>query len=207
MSILWASLPYSAFGQSDWRYWNELRFVRIISPQFSYHVKSEQRWIANSRDLGLHNYASGILLRSNDYWSIEANVKHELDRNESGWKPEWRLEFIAKAASGYKGFTFGVNTRMEYRRFKDLTKWRWREKLLLRRKVVAFGCQCNAFLANEFFYDFMEKNLVQNRADIGMTVPVRGAFAIAFFYRLKSNLRSDRWLHSHVVGTKFSFSP
>lgn len=192
-----------SFASDDWQYWNEFKFKHNISEKIDVHLKIEQRIIDRVGGFALHNYSPGIIYEINKYFHFELNYKYEREQLNEVWKDEHRLEMIPIITWEWSGYKLNVRNRLEYRSIEGDEKWRWREKLKIKRSVMISDFVFTPFVSEEIFYDFKLDEFNQNRAAIGFTKEISKSLEIGLYYMRKSNKRNGSWIGANVLGTEF----
>jgi hypothetical protein len=192
-----------SFASDDWQYWNEFKLKHNINEKIDVHLKLEQRIVDHVGDFALHNYSPGIVYGINKYFDFELNYKYEREKVNEEWRDEHRLEMIPIIKWEWSGYKFNVRNRFEYRTIEGDDKWRWREKLKIKRNVMMGDFVFTPFVSEEIFYDFKEDEFNQNRAAIGFTKEITKSLEIGLYYLRKSNKRNGSWTGVNVLGTEF----
>ena len=193
-----------AFASDEWQYWNEIKLKHSIGEKLDAHFKIEQKLVDDFNYFGLHNYALGVVFKINKYFDFELNYKYEREKGEKEWTEEHRVAIIPITKLEWMGNKFNIKTRFEYRSLEGESKWKWREKLKIKRLIKIGVFKFTPFLSEEIFYDFKVNEFNQNRVATGISKMITKNSGIDLYYMRKNNKRDGAWLGVNILGTKFS---
>ena len=192
----------SAQAADDWQYWNGVKLKHALHEKLDAHIKFGQRVTDDLGELGLHNYAPGIVYKPNKHLQYAIGYKYELSKGASRWSQEHRLEQILTLEGSWIGFKGGVGTRFEYRSIDGSEKWRWREKLKISLPMAIGQISFSPYVSEEFFYDFLIDEYNQNRAVVGITKKIASDIEVDLYYMYKANLKSAGWSGVNIFGSR-----
>ena len=104
-----------AQAADDWQYWNGMKLTHGLHEQWDVQIKVEQRVTGDLDELGLHNYAPGIVYKPNTHVQYAVGYKYELSKGASRWSEEHRLQQMLTLKGVWRRFKGSVGTRFEYR--------------------------------------------------------------------------------------------
>ena len=204
VGILLCGVAGHAQAADDWQYWNGIKLKHALHEQLDVHIKVEQRVTGDLSELGLLNYAPGIVYKPNTHMQYAIGYKYVRSKGTSRWSEEHRLEQILTLKGSWLGFNGSVGTRFEYRSLDGDEKWRWREKAKISRPIVLGNIELSPYLSEEFFYDFKTDEYNQNRAVIGVAKKLSSSVELDLYYMYKANLKSSGWSGVNVFGTSMT---
>ena len=193
-----------AFASDEWQYWNEIKLKYSIGEKLDAHFKIEQKLLDDFNYFGLHNYTPGVVFKINKYFDFELNYKYEREKGEKEWTEEHRVAIIPIIKLEWMGNKFNIRTRFEHRNLEGESKWRWREKLKIKRLIKIGVFEFTPFLSEEIFYDFKVNEFNQNRVATGISKMITKNSGIDLYYMRKNNKRDGAWPGVNILGTKFS---
>jgi hypothetical protein len=191
----------SARASDDWNYWNGVKLKHALHEKLDAHIKVEQRVTDDLGEVGLHNYAPGIVYKPNKHVDYAVGYKYELSKGASRWSEEHRLEKILTLKGSWIGFKGSVGTRFEYRSIDADERWRWREKFKISRSMAIGEFKFSPYVSEELFYDFLIDKYNQNRAAVGLTKKLSSNTELDLYYMYKASLQSVGWAGVNVFGT------
>jgi hypothetical protein len=192
-----------AHSSDDWQYWNEFVIKHKLTQRITAHVKLEQRIVNDFGNFALHNYAPGFVYEFSKYFDFELNYKFERVKIKKGWIDEHRLEIIPIFSWQGAKFKFKLRSRLEYRVIEGNERWRWREKIKIKRDINLNGFKFSPFLSEEIFYDLKIGEFNQNRVKAGVSKEIIHNLEFTLFYMYKSNKLFNSWFGANVLGTEF----
>ncbi len=197
------SFASKVFASDEGQYWNELKIKHTLSEKLDVHIKIEQRFVDDFNNLGLHNYAPGVVFKINQHFNFELNYKFEREKGVKGWSSEHRVEIIPVIKWEWREYQLNNRNRFEFRSFKEENKWRWREKLKIKKHMKIGAFEFTPFVSEEIFYDFKVNEFNQNRIATGISKEINKNLEINLYYLRKNNKRDDAWPGVNILGTEF----
>ena len=201
--ILVLAYASRSFASDEWQYWNEIKLKHSFGKNLDAHIKIEQRFVDDFNDLGLHNYAPGVVFRINRCFDFELNYKYEREKGEKEWSEEHRVELIPTIKWKLEEYKLNIKNRFEYRIVEGKNKWRWREKLKIKRHIEIGVFEFTPFVSEEIFYDFKVNEFNQNRVTTGISKMITKNSGIDLYYMRKNNKRDGAWPGVNILGTEF----
>ncbi|WP_299701211.1 DUF2490 domain-containing protein [uncultured Pontibacter sp.] len=203
--ISFSVLSIVASAQNTWQYWDEVEIKYPISSAATLGFTWEQRVTDNIGTFALHNYGFALQYTFNDYFRIKVNYLYEREK-EKEWHTENRIEIIPRISLDLKhGWGCSTNPRFEYRIFKEIEYWRWRQRFEIKKLVSIYDCNFTPYLSYEWFYVFHTHTLNQNWYTVGISKTIKSQLDVTLYYRMVSKKTFDGWQNYNAFGTTFSY--
>ncbi len=136
--------------------------------------------------------------------NLNFNLKYAYTKSNNVWSLEKRPHIQISKVFSMPNTYIELRTRQEYRlksNNQETARNRMRIKVTSKNKIF----NMNPFVSNELYYDFDEKELTNNRLEVGANFLFKNKTETSFYYKLVTDLDDSSWEHNHSLTLAISF--
>ncbi|MBI3616440.1 MAG: DUF2490 domain-containing protein [Candidatus Omnitrophica bacterium] len=209
--ILLAALP--AQGKDDFQYWNTLELVKRLNPKWDLFFRPEIRMEDGASHLFYHEYRQGLRWKPSNHLEFGLNYLFARSENSSGKnRDEHTGELDITPKTKWGPWDFSMRGRVALKTVQGSSgeqEFQIRLMPKIAYSMEIFGHKVTPYIANDAFYDYTRKAWNQNRAFLGVVIPmkeVKGVRSSVDLYYMNQSLlgaRHDR-SSNQILGTKLN---
>lgn len=203
--LQWVASPVMA--NDDWESWNGITFNTKISEDWSFSLLTQDRIRDDISDDYYWFMSPSLSYKLSDQWSLGVGYLYARDKNGSGkWDDEHRYIVNALWKGSWEGLRFDQRFRFEYRDYHTDPRPRYRHRFKVSLPLELIGINIVPYISEEPFYDIEDHRFNQNRASVGINVPLTEEAKLNLYYMYVSTKGSDDWRGRNVLGTQVTIN-
>jgi len=203
--MLWVILGGGVYASDSWQYWNALAFDYTMNENTAVRISSEQRWLDGMSYFGLYNVMVVPSVKLTKQVSLGAGYRLERSEKDELWATENRLLVPLTSMWSFQGWTVQWRNQLEYRDLQIRDRWRIRERIAINRPVLIGRLEVRPFVFEELFYDLTLGQRNQNRAAVGVGLPLSRNMEVNLFYISRADRGAFDWSSIQALGTEWVF--
>jgi len=206
--ILLMSSSAFAFDDGDFQYWNTESLSWKINDKWKASLTEELRLGDDGGNLYWHHTDIGFSYSGvADWLDLAIHYLHAFEDKNSKWKRESRPHVNATVKWKWLDANFSNRLRFEYRDREDADDfWRLRNNIGFKWPSTFTKLEIRPYVNNDIFYDFDAEKLNQNRLYSGFNMKLIKDLTLDIYYLWKKSKSGDKWIDSHVLGSKLKLS-
>lgn len=203
--VVFIGLPIMAKPSwgNDWNYWQSLTVGGMVKDRLNWTFYPEYRFKDDMSQHFYSHYDFGVAYNWKEWIDLGFNYRYVDAKGSSGWTDEHRPHANLILKWKLDNFKLSNRCRLEYRvREAAADSWRYRNLFTVKLPLEFTKFNISPYVADEFFVDFDEGELNENRIYIGASAKFSEHINGSLYYVLQSKKPAGDWTNINVLGTK-----